>query len=431
MTNVEQTVVGLDVGTTKVCAVVGEMRRDGQVNVLGMGVAPARGLSKGVVVDMADVVNSITLALEKAERLAGCKIGSAYVGVAGSHISSLNSRGVIALGRNGRDITVEDVQKAVEAARAINIPPQREVIHVIPRAFIVDGQEGVRDPVGMAGMRLEVETHIVTGAATSLHNLVRCVQRAGVELDELVLEPLASSEAALTPAEKKLGVALVDIGGGTTDIAIFIDGSIWHTMSLPVGGNHLSNDISIVLRVPYEQAESLKLEHGQAQPNLKYGPLAVRANEEEAEAGDGITVTDFSGANEQVSRRLLCEVIQARVEEVFTLVAREIKRSGYDALLPAGVVITGGTAQLPGIGEVARNVLRMPVRVGQPSRFNGSGVTSPAQSTAVGLMLWGMRNAAEVAVHTPARRRVKANTPSPNRNEVAEKFKGWLREFIP
>lgn len=432
MTGIEQTIVGLDVGTTKVCAVVGEMRRDGQVNVLGMGVGPTRGLSKGVVVNIGEVVSSITIAVEKAERLAGCKIGSAYVGVAGAHITSLNSRGVVSLGRSGRDIAAEDVSKAVEASRAITIPPQREVIHVIPRAFIVDGQEGVRDPVGMAGMRLEVETHIVTGTATALHNLVRCVQQAGVELDEMVLEPLASSEASLTAAEKKLGVALVDIGGGTTDIAIFIDGSIWHTISLPVGGNHLSNDISIVLRVPFDQAESLKVEHGQAQPTIKYGPLAVRANEEaEEEEGDALEVTTFSGENEQVSRRLLCEVINARVEEIFALVAKEIKRSGYDGLLPAGVVLTGGSAQLPGIAEVARNVLKMPIRVGTLTQLGGmTGLNGPAYSTAVGLLLWGLRNNLEAAVLPTVRRRQGWGV-APQRNEVAEKFKGWLREFIP
>ena len=354
------------------------------------------------------------------------------MGVAGAHITSLNSRGVVSLGRSGRDIAAEDVSKAVEASRAITIPPQREVIHVIPRAFIVDGQDGVRDPVGMAGMRLEVETHIVTGTATALHKLVRCVQQAGVELDEMVLEPLASSEASLTAAEKKLGVALVDIGGGTTDIAIFIDGSIWHTISLPVGGNHLSNDISIVLRVPFDQAESLKVEHGQAQPTIKYGPLAVRANEEaEEEEGDALEVTTFSGEDEQVSRRLLCEVINARVEEIFALVAKEIKRSGYDGLLPAGVVLTGGSAKLPGIAEVARNVLRMPVSVGAPTRLGGmTGLNGPAYSTAVGLLLWGLRNNVEAAALPTVRRRQGWGV-APQRNEVAEKFKGWLREFIP
>jgi cell division protein FtsA len=262
----ERIIVGMDVGTTKICTVVGEVGRGAALNVLGVGVAQSHGLAKGMVVDIAETVRSISLSLERAERLSGCKIGSAYVGVAGSHVASLNSRGVVAVSRADRVITQEDVRRAVDAARAIAIPTQREVLHVIPRAYVVDGHEGVRDPVGMAGFRLEVETHIVTGAVTALQNLVRCVQRAGIEVDDLVLQPLASSEASLSEQERNLGAVLIDIGGGTTDVAVFIEGSIWHSVVLPVGGSHLTNDLSIVLKVPAEAAERLKVLYGQVLP---------------------------------------------------------------------------------------------------------------------------------------------------------------------
>ncbi len=429
MTNtLERTIVGLDVGTTKICAIIGEGGRDGAVRVLGIGIEPARGLSKGVVVNLDEAAASIAIAIEKAERLSGCKIGSAYVGVTGEHISSLNSRGVVPIGRSGGDISVDDVRRAVEAAKAVAVPSQREVIHVIPRTFIVDGQSGVLDPVGMAGVRLEVETHIVTGAATSLQNLARCVRRAGVEIDEMVLEPLACGEAVLTPAERRLGVALVDIGGGTTDLAIFIDGSIWHTAVLPVGGNHLSNDLSIVLRVPFEAAEELKLHYGRPSLNQRYGKLAVRANEQEAdEADEEIPVTSFNGQTELVSRHLLNRVIQARIEDVFDRLGKEIRRSGYAGMLPAGVVLTGGCAMLPGIAELARQVIGLPVRVGQPQRLlDGTAALSrPDHATGVGLLLWGFRNGEPLA--HPAAQRSKGLP----RNDMTQKVKNWLREFVP
>ncbi|MCL5958046.1 MAG: cell division protein FtsA [Chloroflexi bacterium] len=412
----DRTIVAIDVGTTKICTLVGEVGKDDNVSVLGVGVAPSKGLSKGVVVNIEEAVGAIASSVERAERLSGFKIGSAYVGIAGGHISSLNSRGVIAISRTDRDITPEDVGRAVEAARAIAIPAQREIIHVIPRAFIVDGQDGVRDPIGMSGFRLEVETHIVTGAVTSVHNLIKCVQKVGAEIDELVLQPLASSEAALTDAEKDLGVVLVDIGGGTTDIAIFIEGSIWHTVVLPVAGNHLTNDIATVCRIPFDAGERLKIEHGQAM--AEYGPAS-------REDDDFVEVDGFeTGSQQAVSKQLLSEIIQARMHQLFSLVLEEIKRSGYDGMLPAGVVLTGGSAQLTGIAEAARSVLQMPVRIGAPRKVSGMAETlgHPAYATSVGLLHWGARHGRPI--RTTARSSQEASA-------VYGRFKGWLREFLP
>src|SRR5215212_1122178 len=354
--NQERIVVGMDIGTTKICTVVGEMGRGSALNVLGVGVAPSRGLAKGMVVDIAETVRSISLSLERAERLSGCKIGSAYVGVAGSHVSSMNSRGVVAVSRADRVITQDDVQRAIEAARAVTIPQQREVLHVIPRSYTVDGHDGVRDPVGMAGFRLEVETHIATGAVTALQNLVRCVQRAGIEVDDLVLQPLASSEAALSEQERNLGVVLVDIGGGTTDVAVFIEGSIWHTVVLPVGGGHLTNDLSIVLKVPAEAAERLKVLYGQVlppptihdlfgKPRRKPAPRPAATEDEEGRQPVGVEVLTEADAEEPpeppdavvdvetftpglyqpVSQTLVSEILAARLEQIFGLVATEIR----------------------------------------------------------------------------------------------------------
>jgi cell division protein FtsA len=459
--NQERIVVGMDIGTTKICTVVGEIGRGAALNVLGVGVAQSRGLAKGMVVDITETVRSISLSLERAERLSGCKIGSAYVGVAGSHVSSLNSRGVVAVSRADRVITHDDVQRAIDAARAVTIPTQREVLHVIPRSYIVDGHEGVRDPVGMAGFRLEVETHIATGAVTALQNLVRCVQRAGIEVDDLVLQPLASSEAALSEQERNLGVVLVDIGGGTTDVAIFIEGSIWHTVVLPVGGSHLTNDLSIVLKVPAEAAERLKVLYGQILPpptldtlfagaRRKPAParpppaadgdgdgrtpvqVEVAAEEEEAPPDeppeDYLEVETFTpGVYQQVSQTLVSQILEARLEQVFGLVAAEIRRSGYDGLLPAGVVLTGGTARLPGVAELAQRVLQMPVRVSVPQGITGLTDTldSPAYATSVGLALWATRHSGG-GPHRPT-----APAGPARAGRAVGRLTGWLREFLP
>ncbi len=455
----ERIIVGMDVGTTKICTVVGEVGRGSALNVLGVGVAQSHGLSKGMVVDIAETVRSISLSLERAERLSGCKIGSAYVGVAGSHVASLNSRGVVAVSRADRVITQEDVRRAVDAARAIAIPPQREVLHVIPRAYVVDGHEGVRDPVGMAGFRLEVETHIVTGAVTALQNLVRCVQRAGIEVDDLVLQPLASSEASLSEQERNLGAVLIDLGGGTTDVAVFIEGSIWHSVVLPVGGHHLTNDLSIVLKVPAEAAERLKVLYGQVLPpptiqdlfgkgRRKPVPRPAPADDDEGRQPGGVEVlteahddpleppdpvvdveTFTPGVYQSVSQTLVSQILEARLEQIFGLVAAEIRRSGYEGLLPAGVVLTGGTARLPGIAELAQRVLNMPVRVSVPQGITGliDTLDNPAYATSVGLALWATRHAG--AAHGNAH--TAPTGPSRGGTQVMGRVTGWLREFLP
>lgn len=411
-----RTVVGIDVGTTKVVTLVGEYGADQQVNILGVGLTPSKGIKKGIVVNVEEAVTSIVASVEKAERLSGYRIGSAHVGVAGGHIQSLNSRGVVAISRADREITAADQARALDAARAIAIPTQREIIHVIPRSYIVDGQEGIRDPIGLSGFRLEVETHIVTGAVTAIQNLIKCIQRAGVEIDDLVLQPLASSEAVLSDAEKEMGVILVDCGGGTTDVAIFIDGSIWHTVVLPVGGNHISNDIAIILRTPFDVAEYLKIKHGRARP---------LPDETEGGEGDQIEVDSFVGMKKRtMSRALLHQVIEARVEEMFQMLRAEVRRVGYEGLLPAGIVLTGGTALLPGIDEVAREVLNMPVRIGVPGGLGGlaDAIDSPAYATGVGLIRWGLKRGGATPFLVPQEQ---------GWSRIYNRFKSWLREFLP
>ncbi len=449
----DKLIVGLDVGTAKCCAIIGEISRDNHINILGFGSGPSAGIQKGVVVNIEQASASIASAIEAAERQAGLKVGSVFVGVTGSHISSVNSRGVVAVSKANRDITHEDVARAIDSARSVTIPSQREVLHVVPRTFVIDGQDGVRDPVGMSGYRLEVETHIVTGAISSLNNLLKAVQRTGVEVDELVLEPLAASEAVLSDAERRLGVCLVDIGAGTTDIAIHIDGSIWHTAVLPLGGSHITNDISIVLRTPGDSAERLKLKHGDASVTGPYkglyadyygkGPLKhdfrSRLKSEEAEAEDDeVAMPDKmlevesleAGRTQLVSRNMLNEVIHARARQLFDMVQAEIKKSGYDGMIPAGLVLTGGGAELKGISDAAGHVMRLPVRIGVPRGLSGlaDSLGGPPYATGVGLVLWGMkkRNSIELLQEVAATRR--GGKPGV---AVGRKFGGWLREFLP
>jgi cell division protein FtsA len=376
----ERTIVGIDVGTTKVCALVGESRAGGALQIVGVGIAPSRGIKRGVVVNVNEATEAIRVAIEKAERSSGYQIARAFISLAGAHINAVNSRGVVAVGRGERGIIQDDVERALEAARAIAIPPDREVLHVIPRSYIVDGQDGVHDPLGMIGFRLEVEAHIITGATSSVHNLLKCIEGAQVVVDAVVLDPIASGETALTAHEKEIGVALADIGGGTTDIAIFIDGSVWHTTIIGVGGQHITNDIAVGLRLPSEAAEQIKIEHG-------------HARHQTIDPAQTIDVAGFDLENLRVSRRDLAEIIEARTEEVFSLILKEVKRSGYDGLLPAGLVITGGTAQLRGIRDLGREVMNMPVRVGAPHDLSGlvDTISTPAFATSVGLLKWGER----------------------------------------
>ncbi|MCB9078963.1 MAG: cell division protein FtsA [Anaerolineaceae bacterium] len=330
----DRTVVALDIGTTKICTLVAEVGPppESPMRIVGVGTVPSHGIRKGVVVNVNEVSAAVAESIQRAERTSGYEIASAYVGLAGSHINAINSRGVVAISRGERGIRPVDVERALEAARAIDIPHNREVLHIIPRGFSVDGDDGVRDPIGMQAYRLEVEAHIVTGSTSSVRNLIKCVQSSGIHIDALVLEPLASGEAVLTDIEREMGVVLVDIGGGTTDIAIFIEGSIWHTVVLPTGGEQITNDIAVGLRTPYNVAEEIKLKYGHALPDGVIPEEMIRA---EMFGQDG---------HQQLPRQFLAEIVEARTEEIFEMVLNEIKRSGYDGLLPAGVVLCGGTA---------------------------------------------------------------------------------------
>lgn len=406
------TIVGIDVGTTKICTVVGELQEPDLLRIIGVGVSPSRGLRKGVVVNVHEATEAIAASVRKAERISGYDITSAFVGVGGGHISAINSRGVVGISRGARGITESDIERALDAARAIAIPHNREIIHTIPRGYVVDGQEGVKDPIGMQGIRLEVEAHIVTGASTSVSNLVKCVHEAGVEIDDLILQPLASGEAVLTQSEREMGVVLADIGGGTTDIGIFIEGSIWHSIILGTGGEHVTRDVAVGLRTPFNTAEELKIKYGHAMPSS-------------LTTDELIEVTSFGdGAREAISRLRLSEVIEARAEEILTLILREVKRSGYDGLLAAGLVLCGGTAELAGFQQLGQRVLQLPVRLGTPHDLQGltDVLESPAYATSVGLLLWGMRHG---QVSEPERR------PRRSPNVFLQKTRDWLRAFLP
>jgi cell division protein FtsA len=378
----ETVLVGIDAGTTKVTTLIGEVGRTGEVSIIGYGIAPSVGMKKGMVANIDQTVNSIAASLEKAERLSGYKIGSAFVSVGGSHISSQNSRGVVAVSGHKREVSREDVARATEAAKAVQVPSNREILHVLPRGYIVDGQEGIKDPLGMSAVRLEVETHIVAGAATSIQNLSKCIANANVQIDELVVSSLAAAEATLTDTEKELGVLIADIGGGTTDLAIFTDGAAYHTAVLPVGAINVTNDVAIGLRTSLDLAEEIKIKHGTAD-----------LSDVQPEELLNVAVLG-EGGGQTIQRRKLCEVIEARMGEIYSLIGEEVKRSGHDGLLPAGVVLTGGGARLAGAAELAREVLQMPVRVASPQGVGGlmDQLSTPAFSTSIGLLLWGARH---------------------------------------
>ncbi|MDA8220097.1 MAG: cell division protein FtsA [Dehalococcoidales bacterium] len=416
-------IAGIDVGSSKVCALIGEVQREARVHAVGVGVAPSRGIRRGVVVNIEEAVESITAAVEKAERVSGLKLSSAFVTVAGGHISAQNNRGVVAVSHTDRMIREDDVQRVLEAARVIALPSDRQILHVLPRAFTVDGQDGVHNPAGMVGYRLDVETHIVTCGATATQNLAQCLSKAGVDAEGMVLEPLASASTVLSAEEKEMGVALVDIGGGTTNLAIFTEGSVCHTRVLGVGGGHVTNDIAVGLRTPLGSAEEIKLAHGHA--------LAEATAEDEM-----IRVSTFGGGGEEVSRQQLCEIIEARLEEMCAMVGAEIAAAGYGGLLPAGVVLTGGVAETPGIEELARRVLQVPVRVGRPRGITGLGeiVRGPAYTAVVGLLLWGART--EKGAYTA----VSPRSGRPKQRATAEhapmgqaygRLMTWLRSFLP
>jgi len=381
------TIASIDVGTTKVCTLVGETNELGELRIVGVGVSPSRGLRKGIVVNATEAAEAIMSSVERAERISGYDIARAHVGIAGAHIASMNSRGVVGIPHSERGITDDDVARALDAARAISIPEHHQMLHVIPRGYSIDGQEGVSDPRGMYGARLEVEAHVVTGSALSIQNLVKCVHTLNMDVDQLVLAPLAAGEAVLTGTERAMGVALADIGGGTTDIAIFIEGSVWHTAILPVGGHHLTNDVAICLRTPFDEAEEIKKRHGHAHVDQAHSDASAHQNAFDEE----LDIAAFGEeAYQRITKRELAQVLNARVQEIASLILQEIKRSGYDGLLPAGVVLCGGTSELAGICDVMREVIGLPVRVGRPHDLQGlvDVLTHPAYATSVGLLLW-------------------------------------------
>ena len=414
-------IVGIDIGTTKVCTLVAREERPEEMRILGVGIEPSMGIRKGTVVDMAAASQSIVRSVEKAERTSGLEINSALVSLAGSHVSSVNSKGVVAI--TGRTIDIDDVGRAVESARAIAVPHNREVVHVIQRGFTIDGQEGIRTPLGMHGYRLEVETHIITAAAATMENLRQCVSASNVEVSQFVLNPLASAEVVLNETERNMGALVCDIGGGTTDIAIYIDGDIWHTSVLAVGGNHVTSDIAHGLRLPVSQAEEIKLQHG-------------HALQSEVSPDEYFTIHPFGEEKPaQINRQELATIIEARVEEIFSLVLQEVKRSGYDGLLPAGMVLTGGSSALPGIRTLASKVLGIPVRIAQPENLIGmtDKLFSPAFSTSVGLLRWAVLMN-DVTTSRPVRKRAQVSSSVREDGSEAgqwDSIKNFLRRLLP
>lgn len=402
----EGVIFGIDIGTTKVCALVGELRQ-GQLQIIGLGLEEAMGMRKGMIVDVAQATQAIARAVEKAEQTSGYDLSRAVVSMAGEHISSTNSRGAVAIARNGEGVSHEDIERALDAAQAISIPHNREIVHLVPRAYTLDDQDEVRSPIGLHGYRLEVEAHIVTAATPALMNLGRTIDNVGIEVEEFVLNALASGEAVLEPTEREMGVIIADIGGGTTDVALYNQGTVWHTRVLPIGGFHVTNDIAIGLRVPYEIAEDIKIKYGDCRPG-EIDPDVV------------FTVEPFGGEKIQVGRQDLAYVIEARAEEIFQLILQEIKRSGYDGLLPAGIVLTGGAAQLRGIAQVAQRVLGVPARVAKPKNLVGlvDSLHTPAFATSVGLLNWAVSGQ---NVYRPRQRN----------KEFGRRLSRFFRELLP
>jgi cell division protein FtsA len=380
MAKQEDLIVGLDIGTTKICCIIGEKNETGRLDVIGLGSHVSKGLRKGVVVNIESTVESIKNAVDEAELMAGAEIESVYVGIAGGHIKGFNSHGVIAI--KNKEITQADIDRVIDAAKAIAIPMEREVIHVLPQEYIVDDHDGIKTPLGMSGVRLETKVHIVTGAVTSAQNVIKSVTRAGLRVKDIVLEQLASSKAVLTEDEKELGVAMIDIGGGTSDLAIFFEEAIKHTSVLAIGGNHITNDIAIGLRTPTSEAEKIKKSNGCADTSLVKDSETI----EVPSVGDR--------KNRVISKKILSEIIEPRVEELFSLIIREIVQSGFKDISTSGIVLTGGSAIMPGMVEIAENVFQLPVRRGIPKNIGGlvDVVNSPMYATAVGLLLYGMEN---------------------------------------
>jgi cell division protein FtsA len=398
-------IVGLDVGTSKIAAIVAEIKPEGGFEIIGMGSHPSRGLKKGVVVNIETTVNAIQRALEEAELMADCKIREVYTGIAGSHIRSFNSQGMVAV--KDKEVALADIERVVDTARAVQIPNDQQILHVLNQEFIIDGQEDVREPLGMSGVRLEVKVHIVTGAVSAAQNIVKCVRRCGLEVRDLVLQPLASAMAVISDDEKDLGVALVDIGGGTSDLVVFTHGAIRHTAVIPIAGDQITNDIAMALRTPTKDAEDIKERYGCALSQL-------------ADPQDMVEVPGLGERDpRQLSRKTLAEVIEPRVEELYSLVQTELRRSGYEELLSSGVVITGGSSVMQGMVELGEEIFHMPVRVGYPA-YHGAlaeAVRHPRHSTGVGLLLAGMQQ---------LRNRDLARMNAGSFRQVLDRMKTWF-----
>jgi len=403
-------IVGLDIGTSKVLAIVGEITPSGEVEIIGVGHHPSRGMKKGVVVNIESTVQSIQRAVEEAELMAGCEIHSVFAGIAGSHIQSFNSHGIVAI--KEKEVGTSDVERVIEAARALAIPADQKILHILPQEFIIDKQEGVREPIGMSGVRLEAKVHIVTGAVSAAQNIVKCVRRCGLEVDDIILEQLASSISVLTEDEKELGVCLVDIGGGTTDISVYTEGAIRHTAVIPIAGDQVTNDIAVALRTPTQHAEDIKKKFGCALTQL------VQDNEtiEVPSVGDR--------APRKLARATLAEVIEPRIEELYGLVLAELRRSGFEDVIGSGIVLTGGSAKMEGMIDLAEEVFHMPVRLGIPQYVGGlSGVVhNPIYATGVGLVLYGAKSVSGVRYGGAPRRKVGGKF-----QEVIDKMKSWFQ----
>jgi cell division protein FtsA len=402
-------IVGLDIGTSKVVAIVGELKADGSLNIVGIGSHRSRGLKKGTVVNIESTVESIQRAVEEAELMAGCRIHSVYAGIAGSHIRSMNSHGIVAI--RDREVTRADVDRVIDAAQAVAIPADQRVLHILPQEYIIDSQEGVKEPLGMSGVRLEAKVHLVTCAINAVQNIEKCIKRCGLQVEEIILEQLASSYAVLTDDEKELGVCMVDIGGGTTDIAIFTEGAIRHTGVIPIAGDQVTNDIAMALRTPTDNADEIKIKYACALTQL-------------ASPGDMIQVP---GVGErparELSRQALAEVVEPRYDELFTLVKAELQRSGYENLMAAGIVLTGGTSKMEGVIELAEEIFHMPVRIGLPQGVKGLAdiVRNPIYSTGVGLLLYGVKQ---------QQHQVRSHNPVPVKDSqmpLIRRIKNWIK----
>jgi len=398
--------VGLDIGTSKVVAIVGEVGPDGQINIVGLGSHPSRGLKKGVVVNIESTVQSIQRAVEEAELMAGCQVHSVHAGIAGSHIRSLNSHGIVAI--RDKEVCQADVERVIDAARAVAIPADQKILHILPQEFIIDTQEGIREPIGMSGVRLEAKVHMVTGAVSAAQNIVKCIRRCGLEVDDIILEQLASSYAVLTDDEKELGVCLVDIGGGTTDIAVFSEGAIRHTAVIPIAGDQVTNDIAVALRTPTQYAEEIKVKYACALSQL-------------AGADETIEVPSVGDRPaRRLSRQTLAEVVEPRYEELMTLVQQELRRSGFEDLIAAGIVLTGGSSKMEGAIDLAEEVFHVPVRLGVPINVTGLAdvVRNPIYSTGVGLLYFGANNRGNPVVEYDTERGFRS---------IFERMKSWFQ----